>query len=99
MLADGSYDRHVARLDASCIGKKCESSCRRWSDIVGPIDSDVHWTHPHGGLFVWMTVPEGLDTGFDGPLFPQCVQEGVIYVPGEYAFAPEPDPVPRTTSG
>ena len=42
-----------------------------------------------------MTVPEGLDTGFDGPLFQRCLEEGVLYVPGEYAFAPEPGPVPR----
>ena len=41
-----------------------------------------------------MTVPEGLDTSFHGPLFTQCVQEGVIYVPGDHAFAPEPVPVP-----
>ena len=54
---------------------------------------------PQGGLFVWLTVPEGLDTGPEGPLFPQCVAEGVLYVPGDYAFAPEPEPVPRTTSG
>ena len=26
--------------------------------------------------------------------FTQCVQEGVIYVPGDHAFAPEPVPVP-----
>jgi 2-aminoadipate transaminase len=42
-----------------------------------------------------MTVPEEVDTGFEGPLFPRCLQEGVLYVPGEYAFAPEPAPVPR----
>jgi 2-aminoadipate transaminase len=42
-----------------------------------------------------MTLPEGLDAGFNGPLFPRCLQEGVLYVPGEYAFAPEPAPVPR----
>ena len=42
-----------------------------------------------------MTVPEGLDTGFDGPLFRRCVQEGVIYVPGEFAFAAEPSARPK----
>ena len=42
-----------------------------------------------------MTVPEGLDTGFDGPLFSRCVREGVIYVPGEFAFAAEPAPRPK----
>lgn len=54
------------------------------------LDSEVSWTRPEGGLFVWMTVPEGLDTGFDGPLFSRCVREGVLYVPGEFAFAAEP---------
>ena len=62
---------------------------------MGPVDSEIRWTHPEGGLFVWMTVPEGLDTSFDGPLFTQCVQEGVIYVPGDHAFAAEPAPVPK----
>ena len=62
---------------------------------VAPLDSEIRWTHPKGGLFVWMTVPEGLDTSFGGPLFTQCVQEGVIYVPGDHAFAPEPAPVPK----
>ena len=40
-------------------------------------------------------MPEGVDTGFDGPLFERCLAEGVIYVPGEFAFAPEPAPLPR----
>ena len=60
-----------------------------------PFGPDVRWTRPKGGLFVWLTVPEELDTGFNGPFFPRCLEEGVIYVPGEYAFAPEPGPIPR----
>ena len=48
---------------------------------VGSLEIDVSWTRPEGGLFVWMTVPEDLDTSFDGPLFSQCVREGVLYVP------------------
>jgi 2-aminoadipate transaminase len=62
---------------------------------LGPLEPEVHWTRPNGGLFVWLTVPEDLDTGFDGPLFSRCVEEGVIYVPGEHAFAAEPDAPPR----
>jgi 2-aminoadipate transaminase len=94
VLADGSYRRHVARLKA-LYRRKCTVFLSALEESVGGLDSGVRWTHPEGGLFVWMTVPEGLDTGFDGPLFPRCVQEGVIYVPGEFAFAPEPDPPPR----
>jgi 2-aminoadipate transaminase len=42
-----------------------------------------------------MTVPEDLDTSFGGPLFSQCLREGVLYVPGDYAFAGEPGTVPK----
>jgi len=94
VLSDGSYDRHVARL-TGLYEQKCDIFLSALEESVGPRDSAVHWTRPKGGLFVWMTVPEGLDTGFEGPLFPRCVREGVIYVPGEHAFAPEPAPPPR----
>ncbi len=63
--------------------------------FLKPFQGEVTWTRPQGGLFVWMTMPEEIDTGFDGPLFARCLAEGVIYVPGEFAFAPEPAPVPR----
>ena len=55
----------------------------------------VSWTHPRGGLYVWLTLPEGLDTGPAGPLFARCWSEGVLYVPGAYAFADQPGPAPR----
>jgi 2-aminoadipate transaminase len=93
VLADGSYHRHVARLK-DLYRRKCRLFVSALEESIGGADSGVHWTRPEGGLFVWMTVPEGLDTGFDGPLFPRCVREGVLYVPGEYAFAPEPSPRP-----
>lgn len=40
----------------------------------------VHWTHPHGGLFLWATLPEGMDTT---EIFKTAVQEKVAFVPGE----------------
>jgi 2-aminoadipate transaminase len=94
ILSDGSYDRHVARLTA-LYRRKCGVFLTALAEHVGALDSEVQWTRPQGGLFVWMTVPEGLDTSFAGPLFRQCVHEGVIYVPGDHAFAPEPEPAPK----
>ena len=94
VLGDGSYDRHVGRLKA-LYRRKCAVFLSALDESIGSLDSEVHWTHPEGGLFVWMTVPEGLDTGFDGPLFSRSVREGVLYVPGEFAFAAEPSPRPR----
>jgi DNA-binding transcriptional MocR family regulator len=37
------------------------------------------WTHPAGGFYVWLTVPEGLDTK---AMLPRAVTQRVAYVPG-----------------
>jgi len=55
---------------------------------------DVSWTRPSGGLFVWLSAPEGVDTGPEGPLFARSLAEGVLYVPGAFAFAETPGPIP-----
>jgi 2-aminoadipate transaminase len=40
---------------------------------------DVRWTHPLGGLFLWMTLPEQLDSG---ELLKVAVEQKVAFVPG-----------------
>ena len=86
ILADGSYERHVAQVDGICIVEKCRCFWRLSTTTWDRSIRTCSWTRPQGGLFVWMTVPEGLDTSFDGPLFSQCVREGVLYVPGDHAL-------------
>jgi 2-aminoadipate transaminase len=43
------------------------------------------WTRPAGGFYVWLTVPEGLDTK---AMLPRAVTQRVAYVPGT-AFYPD----------
>jgi 2-aminoadipate transaminase len=43
----------------------------------------VTWTHPAGGLFVWVTLPEGMDAE---KLLLTAVEEGVAYVAGAPFF-------------
>lgn len=50
-----------------------------------PKDTGVTWTKPEGGLFLWITVPEELNT-LD--LFYLAIEERVAFVPGE-VFYPE----------
>jgi 2-aminoadipate transaminase len=40
----------------------------------------VKWTHPLGGLFLWATLPKGIDTN---DLLKDAVKEKVAFVPGE----------------
>lgn len=44
-----------------------------------PKVSGIHWTHPEGGLFLWVTLPEGIDTR---EMFSQAVERNVAYVVG-----------------
>jgi 2-aminoadipate transaminase len=39
----------------------------------------VNWTHPKGGLFLWATTPESLDTQ---TIFKSAVEQKVAFVPG-----------------
>lgn len=51
----------------------------------------ARWTRPHGGLFLWVTLPENIDTV---ALMPKAVANNVAYVPGTYFF---PDGSGRNT--
>jgi 2-aminoadipate transaminase len=42
------------------------------------------WTHPQGGLFIWVTLPDYIDTT---DLLARALAENVAFVPGEAAFA------------
>jgi 2-aminoadipate transaminase len=43
----------------------------------------AEWTEPDGGFFVWVTLPEAVDTE---ELLPRAAEEGVTYLPGELFF-------------
>jgi len=44
-----------------------------------PKDAGIDWTHPQGGLFLWITLPDSLDAE---ELFPKAVEKKVAYVMG-----------------
>jgi 2-aminoadipate transaminase len=46
---------------------------------------EVTWTRPQGGLFLWVTLPEGMDCD---RLFKAAVDQNVAFVPG-YSFFPD----------
>lgn len=41
--------------------------------------TDVTWTHPQGGLFLWVKLPEGMDAA---EVFKKAVENKVAFVPG-----------------
>jgi 2-aminoadipate transaminase len=43
----------------------------------------VRWTHPEGGLFLWLTLPEAIDTV---ALYDKALAAGVAYVAGSFFY-------------
>ena len=58
---------------------------------------DITWVIPGGGLYVWLELPSGMDAGLESKLFDNAVNEGMIYVPGEFCFPAEGEPVRHNT--
>ena len=51
----------------------------------------VSYTRPEGGFFIWVTLPEGIDTY---ALLSQGIEAGVVFIPGA-AFSPNDEPSHR----
>lgn len=97
-MTSGLYERH-ARMLRGRYHQKAQAMLGALERYLGDFaPAELHWTHPRGGLYVWLTLPERYDTGRSGPLFARCVREGVLYVPGAYCFGPDPTrTVPKNT--
>jgi 2-aminoadipate transaminase len=50
------------------------------AEFLGP---EATWTHPQGGLFVWATLPDFIDTT---DLLARALEEKVAFVPGRGAY-------------
>jgi 2-aminoadipate transaminase len=87
-IASGHYARQVGLL-AKTYRRKAGVMLDALAESFAPFGEAVRWTHPRGGLYVWLTLPESIDTGRDGGYFDACIDEGVLYVPGAYAYPTE----------
>jgi 2-aminoadipate transaminase len=77
------FDRHVAELTETLHGK-CTAIVEALEAEFG---TDAEFTAPKGGIFVWVTLPEGVDTG---ALALAAAAEGVALNPGaEWVADPE----------
>jgi len=81
-VASGAFEGHVARL-------RTEYARRRdamFTALQRCFGTGARWSHPRSGFFIWVDLPEGVDTG---RLFEVALErERVAFVPGA-AFAVE----------
>jgi 2-aminoadipate transaminase len=92
-LRNGDYARHVRHL-VEHYRRKRDTLLQALEEFF-PKHWGIRWWHPRGGLYVWVVCPKELDTGPNGPLLRRAIEEGVLYVPGEFCYPPGMDNVPR----
>ena len=77
----------AARLPQSHVAMLCETYGARLTTMLDALGAHmpagVSWTKPDGGMFVWATLPDGVDAG---ALLKDAIAEGIVFVPGEYFF-------------
>jgi 2-aminoadipate transaminase len=92
LLETGAYDRHVALLCDVYRRKRDELLAALHREFSVPkgfandAKSSVRWTHPEGGLYVWLTFPEKVATGPETRLMEAALKNGVLYVPGQFCY-------------
>ncbi|MEX2141143.1 MAG: PLP-dependent aminotransferase family protein [Pirellulales bacterium] len=83
----GLYEPHVEKLRET-YRQKLAAMLAAADEHLAPI-AGVRYRRPNGGLYVWLELPEHVDTGTEGELFRQALDAGVIYVPGRYCYPAE----------
>jgi len=74
-IRDGYMDRHIPRIID--MYRKKRDIMLEALDKYFP--EGCRWTHPHGGMFLWATLPEHIDTK---EMFNDALKEKVAYVHG-----------------
>jgi 2-aminoadipate transaminase len=72
---DHFFDRHIEKI------RKVYSERRNvmLDSLEEHMPEGISWTHPKGGLFLWATLPEGLDAGV---ILKETLPHKVAFVPG-----------------
>ncbi|WP_297418857.1 PLP-dependent aminotransferase family protein [Thermococcus sp.] len=79
-VEDGYLDEHIPEI-VEFYKPRRDAMLKALEDFM---PEGVGWTKPDGGMFIWVTLPEGIDTKM---MLEKAVAKGVAYVPGEAFFA------------
>jgi 2-aminoadipate transaminase len=77
---DGFLDKHV-KVIRQIYRERRDVMLQALKEFFPPA---VTWTHPQGGLFLWVTLPVGLDIQ---AVFKSALEQNVAFVPGDSFYA------------
>jgi 2-aminoadipate transaminase len=80
VVKGGFFEEHIARLQAAYR----ERRDRMLAALTKYLPPEVTWTHPQGGLFIWVTLPSSMGSE---ALLQKAMLNKVAYVPGAPFYA------------
>lgn len=85
VMKNGFLDRHVPKI-RKLYKEQCDAMVAALEREMKGLD--VKWNRPIGGMFMWLRLPEGIDTA---KLLPKAVDRNVAFVPGAAFYADNAD--------
>ena len=82
-VQDGFLDAHIPSI-RTLYGQQCE---RMLAALEREFPKQVTWNRPDGGMFIWVDLPEGVDSG---ALLAKAIERNVAFVPGAPFYAVDP---------
>ena len=77
---DGFLDKHI-KLIRQLYRERRDGMLQALAEFFPP---EVTWTRPQGGLFLWVTLPSGLNMQ---AIFNSALEQNVAFVPGDSFYA------------
>lgn len=84
VVKDGFLDLHIPTI-RTLYAQQCQEMLQALADYF---PAEVQWTKPEGGMFIWVTLPKGLDSNL---LLKQAIVHNVAFVPGATFYAGTPE--------
>lgn len=81
----GLLVRHVARMRRICASRLAAVE----EALVRHMPAETRWTHPAGGMCIWLELPIGFDAN---ELLVRARERGVVFAPGRYFYVQSPQP-------
>lgn len=84
VIKDGFLKEHIPTIRV-LYAKQCDAMLSALGEFF---PAQVHWTKPEGGMFIWVTLPQHIDSM---QLLQDAIEQHVAFVPGApfYANAPQ----------
>lgn len=83
LLKKFDYAGHLSTLRAT-YGERCNTMLAALEKYM---PAGTRWTHPDGGMFLWVELPAGMSCD---AVFPHALEQRVAFVPGSPFFAGTP---------